>query len=1231
MKKTTVGLCCALAALSSFGNVLLNPGFEKLSAKSYPENWSRNAGKIVKFNGSNAFELETRKRYNTFSAELSQNVPAVPGGNYVCSGKVKGDIKVVIAVFRFSAPGSKTVTRVVSIPKARMRTAENDFSFFSAPVRSPGNGTYKLFAAFSFQSSSDKTTLLVDDLNLSPAGENEKTLPGKPVKKIEKKSKKKAVPEVKSQISGKDFIPEISGKLIANPGSAVDVKWHEYSFAGKNYWQLLTPQWRDMAELKNEEFVKNAGYSFHLLYHNRGVTRGDLRKSSISEIEVYSNGKNIAQKLKYAFDSEEKETIFYDANKIFDGNAKTFGYILGATSDFRKKNTGVPFTLTLSDIPSQIERIRFVTRPKDSAPLAKVELRDEQGKIIPASYFRSAGDVIWDLKLPVPAKGKKLFISAHTAPALFALQPIPARYREIFKTKPFLLTHSAFVFHDIAEFTRENIDRTASSKLHKDYPETYLGEVLCAELDSNHFQKRTRPNRFRTALEKQGYYSSTFDRNRFDAEDGLRKHYKRYYDIFGPNPCMSGGLMSSQYFLEWGATLGLTEIFTESPTAYSRSAITINRSGARQYNKPWGIYLTSYAWDGTANSVRTEQEAEQLSKTGRRCASALDFGLAPSVFKRLQYLSYYSGTNFNLFEADSAGLTVRDRKTGKWALTGNGKTVKNVYEWTASPDGKRGTFYAPVMLLADYFHGNWDWKRHAVWKVWYMHPFEDPDYMFMHVNRSFDKFIPRSGSRQSQLEDGWAVAHSKLGDIYDIFFANPPSGVISVEELGKYPVVFLLGDIRYSRQLAENLKKYTSAGGTVIINAAQDKRFFEDSAFSGVKAANAWIEEGNLKLRKLEKVSGSILARSPSGQPLIVKNNYGKGSVLFMTPYYLLDTQNKKKPLPMISALLEKIQQEVVPVQVSGKIHFLFNKMSGNKWKLILFNHSGVYKNPYKSHEEVDPSYASTVTITAPAGTKAKEVRLNVPVSQKGNQFTLSVPSGEVCVVDLDNIRFGGKIIDDGRITRRGGMYGDHNVNSGAHLETDFSKHAGENGTDISGKGNHGKLFHTVYENGALKFDGRKSFAVYHIKTLTDPVTEGTLECWIKPEDLKFNSYQQFLSNKWVKLGIRNGKWDVHFYDYSKTGLLTGPAVTENRWTHIVFTWNRQVADFYVNGVKVISPSGPYIHINPLEYANEAPGIYLGTHFYLRRDLFKGRLKGVRYLGHYITEKDVAERFSMKP
>ena len=56
MKKTTVGLCCALAALSSFGNVLLNPGFEKLSAKSYPENWSRNAGKIVKFNGSNAFE-----------------------------------------------------------------------------------------------------------------------------------------------------------------------------------------------------------------------------------------------------------------------------------------------------------------------------------------------------------------------------------------------------------------------------------------------------------------------------------------------------------------------------------------------------------------------------------------------------------------------------------------------------------------------------------------------------------------------------------------------------------------------------------------------------------------------------------------------------------------------------------------------------------------------------------------------------------------------------------------------------------------------------------------------------------------------------------------------------------------------------------------------------------------------------------------------------------------------
>ncbi len=86
----------------------------------------------------------------------------------------------------------------------------------------------------------------------------------------------------------------------------------------------------------------------------------------------------------------------------------------------------------------------------------------------------------------------------------------------------------------------------------------------------------------------------------------------------------------------------------------------------------------------------------------------------------------------------------------------------------------------------------------------------------------------------------------------------------------------MIGDIRYSKALSDNLKKYVELGGTLIINAAQDKEFFADPAFSGVKASAEWCQDGEMKIRKLDEVKGEIIAKSDSGIPLIVRNAYGK-------------------------------------------------------------------------------------------------------------------------------------------------------------------------------------------------------------------------------------------------------------------------------------------------------------------------------------------------------------------
>lgn len=1028
-----------------------------------------------------------------------------------------------------------------------------------------------------------------------------------------------------------DTAPVLKGTLVAHPAAASQVKWPVHNIVGKDFWHILVEEWREKPEFRDEAFVKNAGFNLRgMPYSNRGVPGGLRRKTNICELEVYCGGKDVSKDLTFDFSSAERETIFYDMGKAQDGNPGTSGYIVGDSSGFRTRNAGVPVRIVVSNLTAPVEKIRFLTDIRGCAPMALVEVLDEAGNLQNATYERSPGDSEWALTFVRPIQGKSFVIRAETGPSFFSLAPIPAKYKELFRTVPFL-THNFFFRDAVAELKANNIDIESMRKLQREYPETFVGQIV-AEVDANYFQQRANPTRFRGGLEQQGHYVPVYDRDRMDAEAGLRTHIKRHFDFFGNLPIIPGGLMTAPYLYEWGAPLVAAETYTEPPSTNSRSLITIGRSGARQYGKPWGLYMTSYALDATASNVRSEEEARQLDTEKGKCKLALDFGLAPSVLKRLQYLVYYSGGNFELFENDGQ-FCVQDKHTGKWSLTDNGRTIEDLYDWSVKPEGKRGELYAPILLLTDYLNGNWEYRRGAEWKVWYMLPYQDGDYMFQHVNRTFDLHIARGADKASQLENGWSLANSKLGDIYDIFFANPPSGVITLPELGKYPVVFMIGDISYSAGLLGNLKKYVELGGTLIINAAQDKAFFADPAFSGVMASEEWLQEGEMKIRKLDEVKGQIVAKSASGAPLIVKNAYGKGNVIFMTPYFLLNVKDKKQPLPLIPSFLEQIQSEVCPVQVSGNIHFLLNKMSGNQWKLVLFNHRGVYKNPYRTKQEVDPQYAASVTITASEGTTAKEVRLNQPVTRDGNKFTVTIPSGEICVVNLDSVNFAEAALNADAIVRKGGFFDEQNRNRGIHLAADFTKRNADIAADSSGKNNHGKIVGAVYAGNAFDFDGKGAYVVYPIATTQDPISEGTLECWAKPDSaMDDGKPHMIMTNEWIKLGIANGRWNVNFYETGRTDSMNGGKVECGKWHHLVFTWKKMTAELYVDGVRVERPEGPLFHMGPLDHrvSYSEPRVFLGTHHYVRESLFKGLISGVRYYGHYLTEEDVAGQFQKK-
>jgi len=1200
---------CGLSGQSA--NLFSNSSFRELNSSSLPLSWGISISgerKVISGEEFNILQLSSLLRNSRYKVSISQKLSSLPAGKYVISGDIRGNVDILNIVLLFNE--NKALAPILQqISGGKMGNLADGWRSFSSFLQVPQNeaGGIVVFEPFT-QQEEDRVELA--RLSLCAVAEDEAI-----------------TPQAEASISSGLLVD--ASAVVCNPSLASQVKWEMAQYSGKDYWQLLTTNWLSMDGVSEEAFVQNSGHVMRMFYSNQGEVRGDLRKTKIKELELFRGGKNTAPEAVLEFTADEEDALFYALEKVQDGDLSSSGFVIGDTTDFRRRNNGLAFEILVrqkATIP--LEKIRISTEERGSAPLAQVEIVDLSGKVLSVSYNRKNSDQIWEMTLVEPFAADSFIIRCKTLQSFYQFRGVPAKFKERFKKVPFV--DRFFYFGQLhASLKKNNVDRASIAKVHNEFPDTFLGQTV-DEVEANFFQKRNNPMRFRDQLVEQAYIVPVYDRTVEEGEASLRANWKRYIDFFGELNALSGGMTAAQYFYEWGVPMVMAGSLNEAPWSNNRTIFNRTRSGARQYGKPWASYLTSYALGASAASRLTEEEALKLVTPENPWSDGLDFGLAPSAFKRCQYIAYYSGASFQLFETDPTGMAVQDKVSKRWSLTQNGEAAKDVYEWSCKPEGQRGSLYAPILFLADYYHGNWEWKHGEHWKVWYLQPYQDADYMFHHATRAFDPFLGHDYGKDYTLmkEKGWSLVNSKLGDIYDLYFANPPSGIVSIEEMLRYPLAMLLGDVRFSEELLANMRAYVEKGGTLVLNAAQHESFLSDPKFIGAELSEDWKTIGEMKVRELKKVSGEVLA-SVSSTPLVIKNRYGKGQVVFMTPYFLLDMKNKKQPLPLLGEFLEKIQSEVCPVQVSGNIHFLFNKMDGNNWKLVLFNHRGVYKHPMRTKEHFHPEYAAEVSIDGPPGTKARELRLQAGMRQEGNRFTLTVPAGEIAVVDLEVPGFSTPPLVGMEITRKGGFFKEYNVNQGLLLKSDFDGKPGDIAVDGSGRDNHGKFIDGLKaSDGLLHFNADGAYAVYHLKVPKTPVHEGMLECWARPDSSLAEKKQMVITNEWVKVGFDKGRWYASFYDLAKSDSITGPEVEFDQWTHLVFTWNDKLAQFYVNGKEVTRGSGPLFHVNALDGPNDhSVKLYLGTHHHIRADLFKGQIDAVRYYGHYFDKEAVAENF----
>ena len=522
--------------------------------------------------------------------------------------------------------------------------------------------------------------------------------------------------------------------------------------------------------------------------------------------------------------------------------------------------------------------------------------------------------------------------------------------------------------------SEKNFDYSGYEALIRDYPETFLG-VRFNEWDAgvlHRLHRYTSPGFLRYQE------MAKIPCNRAEMRENFHKVWQQAQVRAGRRMFGLSGIVSFEHWgCEWGGSVSCVEVGGECTEYPLRNCIMFARSAARQFNVPMCIYTAYYR--------------AQYHPDSRPDHYGPEAGRETSLAWREHMLAYYMGNNLQNVESQPYGQC-RKLEDGTHVLTPNGLEMRRLYEWTRSSKGARGECYTPILFLLDRAHGYDQLSSFGIdddcgaYKGTY--PPSDADFYTEYAMKSI---CPRYNyyRHAEQIPDKSAnIRNSPYGDIFDVFIANSdvPGRELRDDQLARYAVVMALGDILWSNELANKVRRYVAEGGTFVVTAGQVAPFAKDAKFLGEKF-----------------VSGKY------GKDDVLVNSYGNGRVVLVAnPFMHQDKEPWKVPQSM-KELLAKLQDEVVPFKISGDCEFLYNRMPDGSWKAIVMNNAGTAKKGLEKNPPFDPKWTREATIELPADAEAEEVLEGIVprVEKKGGvkRLVYAIPSGCIIVVNVKGVK----------------------------------------------------------------------------------------------------------------------------------------------------------------------------------------------------------------------------------
>ena len=969
------------------------------------------------------------------------------------------------------------------------------------------------------------------------------------------------------------FFAVNAGNFVADPERAYDVVWEKHPKNGRDFWLLLYPNWHKLAGVSQEPFVRESATSAWLFFDSDTPNRV-LSLSGVAAFDA--DGKKLSPRV--GFDVGKNDMVLY-RDLLTDGRRDTFCVLTGDLGDVKTRFSPLKAVMKLSS-PREMKRIRLTHGHGKAGRIFAAELKNGRGEI-------TNENGVLDITLAVPAKSLEVELVSRT----IVYKPWIARDDRLGKYPFTLRPRNRWIEGNFWGLSRENIDQEELRRIEKKYADTLVG-IQLGEWDANFMHTLNRPN---SAMFSQltSFFRIPADR------DMMVRNFKTFWDIhkevYGPRLFgLSGQFNFQHYGLDNGGTMCAQELTPEHSNTQFRVSYVFLRGAARQFNVPSMMYHANFVWEYTC-MVSDKSSGKNIG---------VDFGSPPSLSLRNYYSVYYGGANYISCENQPYGQAQKD-ENGVYRLTGNGKALKDIYEWSRSAQGKRGESYAPILLLADRRHG-FDANNRLPWQTYWkgLMPLREGDLLLEYTMQAISPSFDLHGwMRETQGKPNRNLRNSELGDIFDLYVANPlVSPEVSITQLEKYPVVFPVNDVVFSRTLADTLKQYVYNGGTLVLTAGQIHPFENDTEFIGVTRREGVLEKDGLVLNTFTPGPGTtVLMKTSDGTPLLYKNRYGRGHVLVVTSPYMRKAAKPYQTPPQMTALLKNIQREVLPVQVEGNCQFMFNVMPDGTWKVILINNDGVNKAPWESVEQFDEKCTHTVRLMTDVGTNAVEVRSGAPieVSEEGGKkiYALTVPPAGIFVVDISGLP---------RATRRaaareaappvkGFVYRPYKpakdfdsykkshyppVRKSAKAPEIVGKWTAASGYRSAAGGKD-----MTWKGGRL-FNGKDNNCAEVTIPADFDMSEGTWTIWAKPRPAKefpvdFKGRRRgcvvYGNRLFVEYG--SGRWVLGGQEALEWLYYKGPKVTGG-WDHLAVVWKNRIIRFFVNGEEAVSPTGPLKLLN---------------------------------------------------